>query len=91
MIALVAIRSPSPRSAINFQTQSPVVMGCLWTQTIAQGVALGAAGIEVWPEAKFQGFDTFTLANMVQLASEFTTPIPVGDATPLPAPCSGFH
>ncbi len=84
-----ALRSQGP--PLNFQTAVPNTMGCLWTQTIALGVSLGAAGIEVWPAAKYQGFDTFTLPQMQQLASEFTRPIPVGTASPLPSPCSGFH
>jgi hypothetical protein len=76
---------------INFQTGSPQQMTCLWTQTIAIGVQLGAASIEVWPEAKFQGFDSFDGGNVAQLASEFVTPIDAGTPTPLPLPCSGFH
>ena len=76
---------------INFQTEAPEGMGCLWRATIAQGVALGANAIEVWPETKYQGFDTLTVAQVKKLAKEFTTPIPVPKQTPLPTPCTGFH
>ena len=76
---------------INFQTGSPQQMTCLWTQTIAEGVRLGAASIEVWPEAKFQGFDSLDGGNLAQLADEFVHPVDPGNPTPLPTPCSGFH
>jgi hypothetical protein len=67
-------------------------MGCLWVQTIAQGVALGASSIEVWPKASLGGFDGFTMAQVEQLAAEFVTPVAVNpNPTPLPTPCSGFH
>jgi hypothetical protein len=76
---------------ISFQTQAPAGMGCLWTATIAQGVAYGATSIEVWPEAKYQGFDALTDANVQELASEFSTPIPVPSTPPVPNACPGFH
>lgn len=72
----------------NFQTQSPVGMGCLWTDTIAQGVALHARAIEIWPDTNDEGFDTLTTAQVAALASEFTTPIPVTVETPS---CPGFQ
>jgi hypothetical protein len=75
----------------NFQTEAPAGMGCDWTQTIAQGVALGAVGIEVWPNTKYQGFDGFTMEQMKHLAGEFTSPVPVGSPAPQPTPCMGFH
>jgi hypothetical protein len=76
---------------INFQTESPQAMGCLWIATVAQGVALGAAAIEVWPDARFQGFTSLARGDVAKLAGLFTTPIPVPDTPPLPTPCSGFH
>ena len=81
----------TPGAPINFQTESPQGMGCLWISTIAQGVALGAAAIEVWPDAKFQDFASLPLADVAQLASQFTHPIPVPGTAPLPTPCPGFH
>ena len=80
---------------INFQTGSPEQMNCAWTETIAQGVAIGAGAIEVWPDAKLHGFDSLTLPEVMSLASELVSPIPVLDAG---APdggdaggCPGFH
>jgi hypothetical protein len=78
---------------INFQTQAPEGMGCIWPETITQGIILGARAIEVWPEAKYQGFTTLTAPEIQQLHDLFyspapaTTPVP----SPLPAPCSGFN
>jgi hypothetical protein len=76
---------------VNFQTQSPEAMGCLWQETIAQGIAFGARAIEIWPETKYQGFDSLSVPDVQSLASQFVSPIPVSTATPLPTPCSGFH
>jgi hypothetical protein len=76
---------------ISFQTEAPRGMDCLWTSTIAQGVAYGATSIEIWPDARFEGFTSLSAANLNQLANEFLTPIPVASLTPPPAPCSGFH
>lgn len=76
---------------INFQTESPQAMGCLWIATVAQGVALGAAAIEVWPDARFQGFTSLAQGDVARLAGLFTSPIPVPDTPPLPTPCSGLH
>jgi hypothetical protein len=84
--AIATVKGP-----ISFQTDSPENMGCLWTQTVAEGVLLGASSIEIWPETRFQGFDSFALAEVKELADELTTPIPVGNPMPLPKPCSGFH
>ena len=80
------------KAPVSFQTDSPQKMGCLWTQTIAQGVALGAGSIEIWPKATLGGFDGFMMTEMQQLASELVTPIAVDpNPMPLPLPCSGFH
>jgi hypothetical protein len=76
---------------INFQTEAPRAMDCLWTSTIARGVAYGATAIEIWPEARFQGFMSLSVPNVVQLARQFTAPIPVPNIAPPPAPCSGFR
>ncbi len=46
---------------INFQTQAPEGMGCIWPETITQGLILGARAIELWPEKKYQGFTTLTV------------------------------
>jgi hypothetical protein len=78
--------------AISFQTEAPQGMGCLWTQTVARGVALGAGSVEVWPKQQYGGFDGFSADEMSQLASELVTPIaPDASPTPMPTPCSGFH
>jgi len=80
------------RGSVGFQTDSPQKMGCLWVQTVAQGVALGAQSIELWPKAGLGGFDGFTLDELKQLAAQFATPVPVDpNPSPLPTPCSGFH
>src|SRR5262249_55430184 len=77
---------------ISFQTESPWGMGCLWTQSIAQGVAIGAGSIEIWPKAQIGGFNGFTVEQMTQLASEFTAPINVDpQPQPLENHCSGFR
>jgi hypothetical protein len=78
--ALVYSNMQDAGGPINFQTQSPVGFGCLWTGTIAQGVSYGASAIEVWPDSKFDGIDSLQTQQVAQLAGEFTTPIPVSDA-----------
>jgi hypothetical protein len=87
-----AIAAMTPKGPVSFQTQAPQGMGCLWVQTIAQGVALGADSIEVWPKASLGGFDGFTISEVQQLAAEFVTPVAV-DPNPMPlsTPCTGFH
>lgn len=85
--ALGAIGGP-----LSFQTASPRKMGCLWTQTVAQGAALGASSIELWPRAALAGFDSLTTDDLQQLAAGLTTPIALDpDPMPLPEPCTGFH
>jgi hypothetical protein len=78
---------------INFQTQSPEGMGCIWPETITQGIILGARAIEVWPEAKYQGFTTLTVPEVQQLSNLFYSPAPTTTPVPnpLPDPCSGFN
>ena len=79
--------------SIDFQTQSPEGMGCIWPETITQGLILGARAIEIWPEAKFQGFDTLTVAEMQQLRGLFYAPVstPTPMPSPLADPCQGFN
>ena len=43
-------------------------MGCIWPETITQGLILGARAIEVWPEAKYQGFTTLTAPGSAAIA-----------------------
>lgn len=78
---------------INFQTQAPEGMGCIWPETITQGLILGARAIEVWPEAKYQGFTTLTVPEVQQLSNLFYAPVPTNTPvpSPLPTPCSGFN
>ncbi|MGB6987529.1 MAG: hypothetical protein WBD74_16275 [Candidatus Aquilonibacter sp.] len=78
---------------INFQTQAPEGMGCIWPETITQGLILGARAIELWPEKKFQGFTTLTVPEVSQLQSLFYSPVPTSTPVPnpLPTPCSGFN
>jgi hypothetical protein len=78
---------------INFQTQSPEAMGCIWPETITQGILLGARAIEVWPAANFQGFDSLTVPQVQSLHDLFSTTPPVSTPVPnaLPTPCSGFN
>jgi len=85
--ALEAVGGP-----ISFQTEAPQGMACLWTQTIAQGVALGAGSVEIWPKKQLGGFRSLSAANLVQLAAEFATPIAVEPNPTRPAlPCAGFY
>ncbi len=79
------------KGVINFQTEAPRGLGCEWRATIAQGVALGATSIEVWPDAKYQGFTSLTEANVRELASEFTSPIAVPKTGAHDDACTGFH
>jgi hypothetical protein len=78
---------------INFQTQAPEGMGCIWPETITQGLILGARAIEVWPEKKYQGFTTLTEPDIQQLHDLFFAPVPTNTPVPnpLPTPCSGFN
>lgn len=78
---------------INFQTQAPEGMGCLWPETITEGVILGARAVEVWPEARYQGFTTLTAPEIAQLKNIFYSPAPASTPvpSPLPAPCTGFN
>ena len=78
---------------INFQTQAPEGMGCIWPETITQGLILGARAIEVWPEARYQGFTTLTVPEVQALQALFYAPVPISTPTPnpLPAPCSGYN
>jgi hypothetical protein len=78
---------------INFQTEAPGGMGCLWPETITQGIIVGARAIEVWPEAKFGGFTTLSVPNVQQLHDLFYAPVPASTPVPqpLPAPCRGFN
>ena len=78
---------------INFQTQAPMGMGCIWPETITQGLILGARAIELWPEAKYQGFTTLTGPEVQSLQAQFFAPVPTTTPvpSPLPTPCSGFN
>jgi hypothetical protein len=77
---------------VNFQTQAPRGFGCEWTATIARGIQLGALSIEVWPEQKYQGFDSLAAPQIASLAALFTNPIAVPAVpNPLPANCTGFN
>jgi hypothetical protein len=78
---------------INFQTQAPEGMGCIWPETITQGLILGARAIELWPEKKYQGFMTLTVPEVQSLQALFYAPVPATTPvpSPLPTPCSGFN
>ena len=78
---------------INFQTQSPEGMGCIWPETITQGLILGARAIELWPEKTYQGFTTLTVPEVASLEAQFFAPVPTTTPvpSPLPTPCSGFN
>jgi hypothetical protein len=78
---------------INFQTQSPEAMGCIWPETITQGLILGARAIEIWPAANFQGFDSLTVPQVQQLRNQFFAPVPTSTPVPSPLadPCTGFN
>jgi hypothetical protein len=84
---IYAEMSSAAGAVVNFQTQAPAGMGCLWRDTIAQGVAVGARAIEVWPNN--DGFTTLNATQIGELAREFSSPIPVSGATP--GPCPGFY
>lgn len=89
--SIIYERIRSLGGTVNFQTQAPQAMGCQWRATIAQGIALGAVAIEVWPDAKYRGMDSLTLANVRELAGFFARPIPVPEVPPMPATCSGYR
>jgi hypothetical protein len=76
---------------INFQTQSPEAMGCIWPETITQGIILGARAIEVWPQ--FQGFTTLSVPQVQALRNLFFAPVPTNTPAPNPlsTPCSGYN
>lgn len=78
---------------INFQTQSPEGMGCIWPETITQGLILGARAIEVWPETQYHGFMTLSVPEVASLRALFYDPVPASTPVPnpLPTPCSGFN
>ena len=78
---------------INFQTQSPEGMGCIWPETITQGLILGARAIEVWPETQYDGFMTLSVPEVASLRALFYDPVPASTLVPnpLPTPCSGFN
>ncbi len=78
---------------INFQTQAPEGMGCIWPETITQGLILGARAIELWPEKKYQGFVTLTVPEVQALQALFFAPVPTSTPVPnpLPTPCSGYN
>ena len=78
------------KGVVNFQTEAPRGMGCRWRATIAEGVALGAVSIEVWPDEKYQGFLSLTEANVRELAAELTSPIAVPKAEAIEKDCKGF-
>lgn len=79
--------------SINFQTESPEGMGCIWPETITQGILAGARAVEVWPEAKYQGFTTLTRAQVQQLHDLFYAAVPASTPVPLPRPrpCTGSN
>jgi hypothetical protein len=81
--AMAALKGP-----VNFQTEAPRGLGCQWTATIARAVSLGAVSVELWPEERYEGFESFTPEQIQKLASEFASPVPA--TTPAPA-CPGFH
>lgn len=85
--ALIQMAGPP----INFQTGSPAAMNCLWTQTIAQGIAYGARAVEVWP--KFSGFTTLSVPQVMQLRALFYATPPPAAPTPDPdaSPCPSFN
>lgn len=78
---------------INFQTQAPEGMGCLWPETVTQGILEGARAIELWPESQYQGFDTLTFPEVSSLRALFYNPIatPTPLPSPLPTPCTGYN
>ena len=78
------------KGVVNFQTEAPRGMGCRWRATIAEGALLGAVSIEVWPDAKYQGFLSLTESNVRELAAELTSPIGVPKAEPIEKDCTGF-
>jgi hypothetical protein len=88
--ALVYANMQTLLGPINFQTQAPNGFACEWTATIAQGLAYGASAIEVWPDSKFNGLDSLQTSQVAELASEFTTAIPVPDAG-ADGGCPGFQ
>lgn len=79
---------------IDFQTQAPGGFSCWWTQTISYGLYLGASAIEVWPQSKYDGYDSFESSpSDVQALSALFSSKPAAAPTPPPnpLPCPGFN
>jgi len=54
---------------IHYQTESPARMGG-WEAVIAAGVRYHASAIELWPDAKFQGFTTLSVQAVTALRDQ---------------------
>jgi len=56
---------------IHYQTVGPKVAGFNWTTTVQAARQYNATGLELWPDKKFGGFMTLTMAQMLKLSVLF--------------------
>jgi hypothetical protein len=57
---------------IQYQTESPARMGG-WSATMAAAVREHALAVELWPDARFQGFMTLSIPAVTALRDQLTT------------------
>jgi hypothetical protein len=60
---------------IHYQTESPPRMGG-WQTVIAAGIRYHASAIELWPDAKFQGFTTLSVEAVTALRDQLANASP---------------
>jgi hypothetical protein len=65
--AISAMRVP-----IHYQTDGPKTPGFDWTATVQAARRYNATAVELWPDAKFGGFTTLTMAEMRKLSVLFS-------------------
>lgn len=56
---------------IHYQTEGPAVPGFDWSATVQAARRYNATALELWPDAKFGGFTTLTIAEMQRLSALF--------------------
>jgi hypothetical protein len=67
IVAAIAARGGS----IHYQTEGPKAPGFDLTATVQAARRSNATGLELWPDAKFGGFTTLTVAEMQKLGALF--------------------
>ena len=67
IVAAIAARG----GPIHYQTEGPKAPGFDWTTTVQAARRYNATALELWPDAKFGGFTTLTMAEMQKLRTLF--------------------